>query len=88
MDIRHGPTELDIGLQNLLIAHGRERLVVLTKADKVKRGRAAGMRFEVQKKLGLARPPLVVSVKTGEGRKELLGGIDEIIGDWRATRST
>ena len=88
VDIRHGPTELDLGLQNMLISRGRERLVVLTKADKVKRGRAARMRFEVQKMLGLARPPLVVSVKTGEGRKELLGRIDELVDDWRASRST
>jgi GTP-binding protein len=88
VDIRHGPTDLDLGLQDLLIEHGRERLVVLTKADKVKRGKRASMRFAVQKKLGLARPPLVVSVKTGEGRKELLGSLDELIDGWRSTRST
>lgn len=88
VDIRQGPTDLDIGLQNMLIEHGRERLVVLTKADKVKRGQRANMQFKVQKQLGLARPPLVVSVKTGEGRKELLGYIDELIDGWRSTRST
>lgn len=88
VDIRQGPTDLDIGLQNMLIEHGRERLVVLTKADKVKRGQQANMQFKVQKQLGLARPPLVVSVKTGEGRKELLGYIDELIDGWRSTRST
>lgn len=88
IDIRHGPTELDIGLQNMLIEHGRERQVVLTKADKVKRGQRANMQFKVQKQFGLARPPLVVSVKTGEGRKELLGYIDERIDGWRSIRST
>ena len=88
VDIRLGPTDLDIGLQNMLIEHGRERLVVLTKADKVKRGQQANMQFKVQKQLGLARPPMVVSVKTGEGRKELLGYIDELIDGWRSTRST
>lgn len=84
VDIRHGPTDLDLGLQEMLIAHGRERLVVLTKADKVKRGKRASMQFQVQKKLGLARPPAVVSVKTGEGRKELLGQLDELVEAWRS----
>lgn len=84
VDIRHGPTDLDLGLQEMLIAHGRERLVVLTKADKVKRGKRASMQFQVQKQLGLARPPAVVSVKTGEGRKELLGQLDEIVEAWRS----
>ncbi|MEE4270944.1 MAG: ribosome biogenesis GTP-binding protein YihA/YsxC [Thermoanaerobaculales bacterium] len=88
VDVRHGPTELDLGLQDMLIEHGRPRLVVLTKADKVKRGQRARMQFQVQKKLGLPRPPLVVSVKTGEGRKELLTRVDELIDGWRSKRST
>jgi GTP-binding protein len=88
MDVRHGPTDLDLGLQQLLLAHGRERLVVLTKADKVKRGHRTSMRRAVQQQLGLTRPPLVVSVKTGEGRGELLGRIDELIESWKTQRST
>lgn len=88
IDIRHGPSDLDIGLQNMLLEHGRERVVVLTKADKVKRGQRANMQFKVQKQLGVARRPLVVSVKTGEGRKELLGHIDELIDGWRSIRRT
>ena len=84
VDIRHGPTDLDLGLQEMLLATGKERLVVLTKADKVNRGKRAGMQFQVQKELGLARPPAVVSVKTGEGRSELLGRIDELIDAWRS----
>ena len=84
VDIRHGPTDLDLGLQELLLVHGRERLVVLTKADKVNRGKRASMQFQVQKKLGLARPPTVVSIKTGEGRKDLLGNIDDLVNAWRS----
>ncbi len=84
IDIRHGPSDLDLGLQEMLLAHGRERLVVLTKADKVNRGKRASMQFQVQKQLGLARPPAVVSVKTGEGRKELLGQVDELVEAWRS----
>jgi len=84
VDIRHGPTDLDLGLQEMLLATGKERLVVLTKADKVNRGKRAGMQFQVQKELGLARPPAVVSVRTGEGRKELLESIDELVQAWRS----
>ena len=84
VDIRHGPTDLDLGLQEMLLASGRERLVVLTKADKVKRGKRASMQFQVQKQLGLAIPPAVVSVKTGEGRRELLGSIDDLVDRWRS----
>jgi len=84
VDIRHGPTELDLGLQDMLIAHGRERLVVLTKADKINRGKRASMQFQVQKQLGLATPPAVVSVRTGEGRTELLGQIDGLVDKWRS----
>jgi len=84
VDIRHGPSELDLGLQDMLIAHGRERLVVLTKADKINRGKRATMQFQVQKQLGLAIPPAVVSVKTGEGRAELLGQIDSLVDRWRS----
>ena len=84
VDIRHGPTALDLDLQELLIAHDRDRLVVLTKADKVGRGQRAKMQFQVQKQLGLARPPMVVSVKTGEGRKELLGTVAEAADAWRS----
>jgi GTP-binding protein len=84
VDIRHGPTDLDLGLQEMLLAQGTERLVVLTKADKINRGKRASMQLKVQKELGLARPPSVVSVKTGEGRKELLGSIDGLVDKWRS----
>ena len=84
VDIRHGPTALDLDLQELLLAQGRERLVVLTKADKVGRGQQKNMQFKVQKQLGLARPPMAVSVKTGEGRQELLRSIGELVDAWRS----
>jgi GTP-binding protein len=84
VDVRHGPTALDLDLQELLLAHGRERLVVLTKADKVGRGQRKSMQFKVQKQLGLALPPMAVSVKTGEGRQELLRSIGECVEAWRS----
>jgi GTP-binding protein len=85
VDIRHGPTALDLQLQELLDEAERDRVVVLTKADKVGRGQRSKMQREVQQQLGLAVPPLAVSVNTGEGRRELLREIDRLAAAWRDT---
>jgi GTP-binding protein len=42
VDVRHGPTALDLQLQGLIAESGLERVVVLTKGDKLKRGQAPG----------------------------------------------
>ena len=65
------------------MASDRERQVVLTKADKVGRGQRARMQQTVQRELGLHVPPLAVSVRTGEGRRELLAGINDMVNRWR-----
>jgi GTP-binding protein len=83
IDIRHGPTALDLELHELLHAAGRERTVVLTKADKVGRGQQARMRHRVQIELGLHVPPLVTSVRSGAGRGELLERTHEMLVLWR-----
>lgn len=83
VDIRHGLTARDLDLQDLLLNAGCERLVVLTKADKVRRGHRARMQQQVQRELALHVPPMVVSVRTGEGRREVLKSIDEIVTMWR-----
>jgi len=83
VDIRHGVTSRDRDLQELLTGAGIKRQVVLTKADKVGRGQRARMQQAVQRDLGLHVPPLAVSVRTGEGRAELLAGIDEMVNHWR-----
>ncbi len=83
VDIRHGLTARDRELQELLLASDLDRQVVLTKADKVGRGHRARMQQAVQRELALHVPPLAVSVRTGEGRRELLAGIDEMVNRWR-----
>ena len=83
VDVRHGLTARDNDLQDLIMASGRDRLVVLTKADKVSRGQCARMRQKVQLELGLHVPPMAVSVRTGEGRRELLKNIDDMVNRWR-----
>jgi len=66
----------------MILDAGRERLVVLTKADKVGRAHRARVQREVQFELGLPTPPVVVSVKSGEGRRELLDGIERVLTLW------
>jgi len=83
LDIRHGLTPRDRELQDLLLAVGRERLVVLTKADKIGRGKRATTQQRVQHELGLPTPPLAVSVRSGEGRRELLAMMDGLVTTWR-----
>jgi GTP-binding protein len=83
IDIRHGLTARDLDLQEFLQAVGRERQVILTKADKVSRGSCARMKQVVQRDLALQVPPLAISVRTGEGRGELLASIEDMITRWR-----
>ena len=83
VDVRHGLTDRDRDLQKLIVASGRVQLVVLTKADKVSRGKRAQMQQKVQMELGIHVPPMAVSVRTGEGRRDLLKNIDDMINRWR-----
>lgn len=83
LDIRHGPTDLDLDLQELLDESGLGKVVVLTKADKVGRGQRVRMQNEVQQRLGLATRPVAVSVRTGEGRRDVVRQIDELVSQWR-----
>jgi GTP-binding protein len=84
VDVRHGLTARDRDLQELLLASRRNRCVVLTKADKLGRGQRSRMQRAVQRELGLHVPPLAVSVRTGEGRQELLAAINEMMNGWRS----
>jgi GTP-binding protein len=86
VDIRHGPTALDLELQELLLASERERLVVLTKADKVGRSHQRAMQTHVQRQLALPRPPVAVSVQTGTGRREVLAALESAIDEWKRRR--
>jgi len=84
VDIRHGPTALDLELQSLLLECGLQRIVVLTKADKVGRGKRRLMQETTKSKLGLSEPPLVTSVTSGEGRREVLAALAELAARWKA----
>jgi GTP-binding protein len=83
MDIRHGPTRLDLDLQDLLDEAGLDRVIVLTKADKVGRGQRVRMQNEIQHRFGMESRPMAISVRTGEGRRELVRQIDGLVSQWR-----
>ena len=83
VDVRHGATKLDLELQELLLAAEVERLVVLTKGDKVGRGKRRAMEARLQRELALPTPPLTVTVNAPDGRREILGIIDDMAGRWR-----
>ena len=78
IDVRHGPSVLDMELQSFLTTSGLNRLVILTKGDKVGRSKRRQMQNEIQKQLDLPIRPLVTSVTSGEGRREVLDAIDKM----------
>jgi GTP-binding protein len=71
LDIRREPDARDERLVGWLAHYGVPACYVLTKADKLKRGEMTTARQTITKKLGLAAPPLLTSVKTGQGIVEL-----------------
>jgi GTP-binding protein len=71
LDIRRGLDDRDRRLMKWLRHYGIASLIVLTKADKVKRGEMTKVRHLVAQQLGLAGPPLLASVKSRMGIGEL-----------------
>jgi GTP-binding protein len=71
LDIRRDPDARDVRLLEWLRHYGVPAFYVLTKADKLKRGEAAKARQSIAKALGLAEPPLLTSVMSGQGIGEL-----------------
>jgi len=69
MDIRRDPQNEERDLLKWLAAHGLPSLLVLTKADKVSRGRRAQRATAATRALDLAEPPLLFSAVSGEGRQ-------------------
>lgn len=79
IDPRIPTSPLDIELAGLVRAAGKRLVVVLTKADRLRRGALAGAAQRITRDLDLEEPPLVFSALTGQGRKEILTVIDQLI---------
>ena len=79
IDARHGPTELDLQMVDNVKSGGRPFLLVLTKADKLSRGKLDRQVSRLEEEGHLADLPyLPFSSETGLGRGDLLQWIDEV----------
>ena len=80
IDARHEPFEADLQLLEWLDFYQREKLVVLTKIDKLSR---SALLFNVKKTseiLSLNSDSLVLfSAKTGEGKEKILNWISDLL---------
>jgi GTP-binding protein len=85
VDCRHAPTTLDGQMVEWLVSTELPFLIVLTKADKIKRGARQGAMSRARKELGMqAEQDLVFfSIETGEGKKEVQSWIDRTLGAWQ-----
>lgn len=81
LDIRHVPTENDILMKEWLMYHQIPILMVATKADKISRGARAKHLQQIRKTLALGAEDILIpfSAETGEGVKEVLAAIEEIL---------
>ena len=80
VDARHEPTDLDREMVEYLGELALPMLLVLTKIDKVPRGKRENLVHGVSKELGVDPGQIVpFSSKTGEGREELLEAVEALL---------
>ena len=80
VDARHDPTPQDLQMLDFLAQLGMPTLVVLTKIDKLKRNQRARSLARAAERLGVDSEQLLpFSSKSGEGRDELLGAIEDLL---------
>ena len=84
VDSRHPPTTLDKQMVGWMSANEIPFLIVLTKADKIKRGARQKSMSEARRELEL--PPeqdfLFFSTMDGEGKKDVQNWISRALGAW------
>jgi len=80
IDARHQPFEADLQLLEWLDFYHREKLVVLTKTDKLTRSALFLNAQKTSKSLNLNSDSLVLfSAKTGEGKEKILNWISDLL---------
>jgi GTP-binding protein len=80
VDGRHPPSKLDREVMELLGGLGLPTLVILTKMDRVPKGKRQGTQEAAARELGIDPDQLLTfSSKTGEGRDELLAAIEDLL---------
>ncbi len=82
VDIRHGPTELDSMMIDWLKEMERPFLLVFTKADKLSRSKQKQLFDRLESEGTLAGISFVpFSALNGQGRRDILGWIEDILKD-------
>lgn len=80
IDARHSPFEADLQLLEWLDFYQREKLVVLTKTDKLSKSALLQNVRNTSKVLNLNSDSLVLfSAKTGEGKERILNWISDLL---------
>ncbi|MCL2702600.1 MAG: ribosome biogenesis GTP-binding protein YihA/YsxC [Defluviitaleaceae bacterium] len=82
LDIRHQPTENDRTMHEFIKYYGYQMIAVLTKADKIARGKVAARAADIRGALALPGtvPIIPFSAETKQGRGELWETIMEFTG--------
>lgn len=78
VDVRHPPSELDVMMADWLRQRGLPAIVVVTKADKIARGRWKGRADAIQRDLEM--PVILFSAVTGEGAQAVHRWIASVAG--------
>jgi len=80
LDIRRTPNRMDLDLMDYLTYYGIPQIPVLTKADKLKRGKQAVQRRRIAECLDVDAPDLLLfSATTGTGTKELWESLKDFL---------
>lgn len=77
VDIRHGPTPLDMQMLKWLAHEELPTLIVATKADKLSRSKVHSQIAAIRKETGL--PPVAVSAQKGKSLPELWRKVEEFL---------
>ncbi len=80
LDIRRTPTEDDLQLFRSLAENGVPTLIVVTKMDKIPRGKREQAMDIIEKKIGADVALTPFSARTREGRGEIWEAITELVG--------
>ena len=84
LDMRHMPTQDDIGMINFLYESGLPYIVVLTKMDKLKKSEKEKQLVKIGETLkGFENTTIFpFSAQTGEGADAIIGAIEECVDDY------
>ncbi|HEX8289200.1 MAG TPA: ribosome biogenesis GTP-binding protein YihA/YsxC [Pyrinomonadaceae bacterium] len=81
IDSRHNPTELDLQLNEWLVYHNKNHIIVATKADKLSSNKLNKSLIEIKEMMPNSKV-LTYSSTTGKGREQVWGEIGNSLNDF------